>query len=79
MLTSVEEAYIGRINGLITPIFTGLLLIGTSLSGIFMEATSLMTVYFATGFIFILASLVSLQFSISKKEVGKEIELTENS
>lgn len=79
MLTSVEEAYIGRINGLITPIFTGLLLIGTSLSGIFMEATSLMTVYFAAGFIFILASLVSLQFSISKKEVGKVIQLTENS
>lgn len=79
MLTSVEEAYIGRINGLITPIFTGLLLIGTSLSGIFMEATSLLTVYFTAGFIFILASLVSLQFSFSKKEVATVVELTDES
>lgn len=64
MLTTVEEEYVGRFNGLLTPAFTGLLLIGTSFSGIFMAAASLIVVYFTAGMIFISASLISLKLTL---------------
>lgn len=76
MLTSVKESYIGRINGLITPIFTGFLLIGTSISGIFMEFTSIITVFTTAGFIIMIAAIVSLKLEIGKNtQVEKQQSL----
>ncbi|MGG4265005.1 MFS transporter [Peribacillus simplex] len=71
MLMSVQESYIGRINGLITPIFTGSLLIGTSISGLFMEMTSIITVFMTAGLIIILAAIVSLKL---KTENNTQVE-----
>ena len=61
MLTSIDESYIGRINGLFTPIFTGFILIGTALSGVYMQATSLTVVFLTAGLLLMAASLVTLR------------------
>jgi len=60
MLTSVEERYVGRINGLFTPLFTGFLLLGTACAGVYMHATSLTLVFITSGLILVAASFVTL-------------------
>ncbi|MFS0725951.1 MFS transporter [Paenibacillus sp. 1P07SE] len=61
MLTSVDESYIGRITGLFTPVFTGFILIGTAVSGFYMQATSLTVVFLTSGLLLAAASLVTLK------------------
>jgi MFS family permease len=61
MLTLVQAEYIGRINGLITPVFTGCMLIGTGLSGMLVAQSSLIFVYMLSGVILMLAALVALR------------------
>ncbi|WP_309273480.1 MFS transporter [Paenibacillus sp.] len=78
MITTVEERYIGRINGLITPLFTGFLLIGTSISGVYLANTSLITVFITAGVIFVLAACVSLKFSFSSSTKSNTISTIDN-
>lgn len=61
MLTTIDEKYIGRINGLFTPIFTGFILIGTAVSGVYMQATSLTVVFLTAGLLLTAASLITLK------------------
>jgi MFS family permease len=61
MLTLVQAEYIGRINGLITPVFTGCTLIGTALSGMLVAQSSLIFVYMLSGLILMLAAMVALR------------------
>lgn len=76
MLTLVRAEYIGRINGLITPIFTGCTLIGTGLSGMLVAQSSLIFVYMLSGLILMLAALVALRlrfdYPVSKQAEGVE-------
>jgi len=60
---TVDENFVGRLNGFMMPVFTGFLLIGTGASGIYMTATSLITVYVTSGIILIAASLISLRLT----------------
>lgn len=64
MLTTVDEKYIGRLNGLMMPVFTGFLLIGTGVSGVYMTATSLITVFVTSGIILVAASFIGLRLSV---------------
>lgn len=61
MLTLVKAEYIGRVNGLITPVFTGCTLIGTALSGMLVAQTSLILVYMLSGAILMAAAFVALR------------------
>lgn len=45
LIAVVEERLVGRVNGTVTPIFTLTLLLGSSLAGVMMKATSLITVF----------------------------------
>lgn len=74
MLTTISEKFVGRMNGLITPIFTGFVLIGTSLSGFYMKATSLVVVFTTAGIIFILASLIGLKLSLQSSTSNVAME-----
>ncbi|TDF91342.1 MFS transporter [Paenibacillus piri] len=67
MLTAVEGAYIGRMNGMISPVFTGSLLIGSSISGMFLNATSLFVVYVTASFIFLIAAFFSFNIQSIKE------------
>lgn len=55
MIKAVQEEFIGRTNGIIAPLFTGFLLLGVMLSGVILQATSLIFVFTLAGCILILA------------------------
>ncbi|MGG4499006.1 hypothetical protein [Brevibacillus reuszeri] len=67
MLTPVEGAYFGRMNGMISPVFTGSLLIGSSVSGMFLNATFLFVIYVTVGFIFLIAAFFSFNIQSIKE------------
>lgn len=75
MMQQVEEKFIGRLNGVMTPIFTGMLLIGSGLTGWYMSATSIVVVYFTAGALFLLSSFISMKLPIAKVPV-QETEAT---
>ncbi|MGG1879569.1 MFS transporter [Paenibacillus cisolokensis] len=61
VIRGVEEAYVGRMSGLLSPAFTAMLLIGSGITGVYMSLTSIFVVYFTAGGLFLLASLISLR------------------
>lgn len=65
MIRQVDEKFVGRLNGLMTPIFTAMLLIGSGSSGLFMASTSIFAVYFTAGALFLLTSYISLKLPFS--------------
>lgn len=69
MMQQVEEKFIGRLNGVMTPIFTGMLLIGSGLTGWYMSATSIVVVYFTAGALFLLSSFISMKLPIAEVPV----------
>lgn len=69
MMQQVEEKFIGRLNGVMTPIFTGMLLIGSGLTGWYMSVTSIVVVYFTAGALFLLSSFISMKLPIAKVPV----------
>ncbi|TDQ40797.1 MFS transporter [Aureibacillus halotolerans] len=77
MLSAVEERYIGRFNGLMTPVFTGAMLLGTGLSGIYMSVSSLITVYCSAGILFIIAGLIGLNLRMDAPKLDAVIEAKE--
>ncbi|KKO52913.1 MFS transporter [Paenibacillus sp. DMB20] len=65
MIRQVDEKFVGRLNGLMTPAFTAMLLIGSGSTGVFMASTSIFAVYFTAGILFLMASLISLRLPFS--------------
>ncbi|MGO4731816.1 MFS transporter [Paenibacillus sp. 2KB_22] len=45
LVTRIDEHLIGRVNGTITPLFIGTMLLGSSMSGVLMNSTSIFIVY----------------------------------
>ncbi|WP_128894003.1 MFS transporter [Longirhabdus pacifica] len=66
-ITSIDQSYVGRVNGIITPLYSGFLLLGTSLAGIYMKSTSLIVVFITAAIFFLIASVVSLRLSFPEK------------
>lgn len=67
MIRQVDEKFVGRLNGLMTPIFTAMLLIGSGSTGVFMASTSIFAVYFTAGTLFLLSSYISLKLPFSSE------------
>jgi MFS family permease len=67
MVTLMDEKFIGRANGLIQPLFMGCLLIGTSIAGVYMMTTSLITVFITASGIFVIAAFVSLNLNVKER------------
>ncbi|MBP1991124.1 MFS transporter [Paenibacillus eucommiae] len=66
MIKSVDEAYVGRVSGTITPIIMAGMLLGSSMSGVLMNSITLIPTYcLAAGIIFI-AALSSLKFNFKE-------------
>ncbi|MBT2763802.1 MFS transporter [Paenibacillus sp. ISL-20] len=72
MMRQVEEKFIGRLNGVMTPMFTGMLLIGSGFTGWYMSATSIVVVYFTAGALFLLSSFISMKLPISNVPVQEK-------
>lgn len=45
LVTRIDEHLIGRVNGTITPLFIGSMLLGSSMAGVLMNSTSIYIVY----------------------------------
>jgi MFS family permease len=75
MVTLMDEKFIGRANGLIQPLFTGCLLIGTSIAGVYMMTTSLITVFITASGIFVVAAFISLNLNIKERLNTESLEI----
>lgn len=58
ILQNTEESFVGRVNGVLNPMFTGMMVVGMSVAGVFMGATSLVTVFSFSGVMFFLGMLL---------------------
>jgi len=60
MIQNTEGAYIGRVGGVMTPLFMGMMVVGMSSTGMLKSVLSLSTVYLMSGCLFFIGMLVLL-------------------
>jgi len=58
ILQNSEESFVGRVNGVLNPMFMGMLVVGMTIAGALMKALSLFFVYAAGGVLFFLGMLL---------------------
>ncbi len=58
ILQATEESFVGRVNGVLNPLFMGGMVIGMSLAGWLKAQTSLMTIYLGAGALFFIGMLL---------------------
>lgn len=58
LIKTVPEAYVGRINGMVSPLLIGGLLLGAALSGVLMKELSLIPVYMISVFFILVCSVI---------------------
>ncbi|KNZ40830.1 MFS transporter [Acetobacterium bakii] len=69
LIKNVQEDYIGRINGMITPLLIGGILIGTALSGVLIEQLSLIPVFMLSSFMLVICGIISLGYQSAPEHV----------
>ncbi|MHA6532418.1 MFS transporter [Paenibacillus sp. BAC0078] len=67
LMQNTGSAYMGRVGGIMGPLFMGFMVIGMSIAGYLKEASSLFTVFAGSGVLFLIAMLVLLPM-IRKKD-----------
>lgn len=60
ILNNTDESFVGRVNGIMTPLFMGAMVITMSLAGLLKEQFSLVTIYQASAALFLIGILVML-------------------
>jgi predicted MFS family arabinose efflux permease len=60
MLNMSEEAYVGRVNGVLNPLFIGAMVLTISIAGLLKAKFSLVTSYQISGFLFFLGMLLTI-------------------
>jgi predicted MFS family arabinose efflux permease len=68
LIKTVPEEYVGRVNGMVSPLLIGGLLIGAALSGVLMKELTLIPVYMISVFFILVCSVIS--------RVYKDTEIT---
>jgi MFS transporter, DHA3 family, macrolide efflux protein len=68
ILKNSEEAFVGRVNGVLTPLFMGMMVIGMSVSGIVKVPLTLFGVYLVSGVLFLIGSLLVVPLFKIKEE-----------
>lgn len=58
VLKTTEQAFVGRVNGVLSPLFMGMMVITMSLAGWLKELFSLVTVYEAAALLFLIGTLM---------------------
>ncbi|EPY06899.1 hypothetical protein PAALTS15_12622 [Paenibacillus alvei TS-15] len=72
IVRNTESAFMGRVSGVITPVFMGMMVIGMFLSGYLKEMFSLLTVYLLSGILIIVGTLLLSPLLIEKKQTINE-------
>lgn len=73
ILQKTEEAFIGRVNGILSPLFAGSMVITMSLAGILKEQFSLVTTFELSAVMFIIGVLVILPIYNQKAQSKPEV------
>lgn len=61
LVTRVDEHLIGRVNGTITPLFIGTMLLGSSMAGVLMDSTSIVIAYAISVIVMILGIVPAMK------------------
>lgn len=75
ILFSSEQKFVGRVNGVLSPLFSGMMVITMSLSGLVKETVSLQTSYQISGVLFFAA--VYVVFPLFKMHLQKQTDTRE--
>ncbi|EFM10483.1 major facilitator superfamily MFS_1 [Paenibacillus curdlanolyticus YK9] len=68
ILKNTEGAYIGRVGGVLTPMFMGMMVIGMSVGGPLMHALSLLSVYEISGVLFLAGALLMIMPRVGRRQ-----------
>jgi MFS family permease len=74
ILQKTEESYIGRVNGILSPLFAGSMVITMSLAGILKEQLSLVATFEISAVLFIIGLLFILPFYNQKVQLKPEVQ-----
>jgi MFS transporter, DHA3 family, macrolide efflux protein len=72
-----EEAFIGRVNGVLSPLFMGMMVIGMSAAGVVKIPLTLSGVYTVAGVLFLIGSLLVVPL-FKVKDEGANLSMAEN-
>lgn len=68
LLKLVKEEFVGRVNGIISPLLMGGILLGSLLSGVLMKTVSLIPSYISAAGFILIGALISLKLRINTNE-----------
>jgi MFS family permease len=68
MIRHVPEGLVGKVNGILLPLFVGATLFGTSFSGLLMNRLGLVNTYLAAAFVILLSVVPGLGIHLGKPE-----------
>lgn len=71
-----EEAFIGRVNGVLSPLFMGMMVIGMSVAGVVKIPLTISGVFTLSGVLFLIGTLLVIPL-FKVKEEGPQIPITE--
>ncbi|MEH7176927.1 MFS transporter [Neobacillus vireti] len=77
ILKYTEEAFIGRVNGVLNPLFMGMMVIGMSISGVVKIPLTISGVYTVSGVLFLIGTLLVVPL-FKEKDKGPHVQITEN-
>ncbi|PFH85763.1 MFS transporter [Bacillus sp. AFS088145] len=74
ILKNTDEKFVGRVNGILTPLFMGAMVITMSLAGILKEHFSLVSIYQVSALLFIIGIIIMLPMFKIMKNVVVEVK-----
>ncbi|MEK4367617.1 MFS transporter [Paenibacillus sp. FSL R5-0473] len=75
LVTRIDEHLIGRVNGTITPLFIGSMLLGSSMAGVLMNSTSIFIVYAISVTVMILGIVPAMRIQFRNDQTASASQL----
>ncbi|SDC37626.1 Predicted arabinose efflux permease, MFS family [Paenibacillus sp. CF095] len=79
LVTRIDEHLIGRVNGTITPLFIGSMLLGSSMAGVLMNSTSIYIVYAISVTVMMLGIVPAMRIQFHNHQTASASQLNLNS
>lgn len=68
MMKNTDQSFIGRVGGVLTPMFMGMMVVGMSMAGLLKDALTLFIVFAASGVLFLLGALLMVPLFRNNRE-----------
>ncbi|WP_413407965.1 MFS transporter [Paenibacillus amylolyticus] len=75
LVTRIDEHLIGRVNGTITPLFIGSMLLGSSMAGVLMNSTSIFIVYAISVTVMIMGIVPAMRIQFRNDQTASASQL----